>query len=113
MNKSTLLSVLRLTFGMSKMPSAQDIPPNIFIGTVTVDGEPALPGTGITAIIEGKEKGFAQVHELGVYGPLYVKDPPSDRQITFRVDNQMADQTVPGNQGGATILDLTADTNAH
>ena len=111
MDKSTLLSVLRLTLGMSKTPLAQDLPPCIFVGTVTVDGEPALPGTAITALIGGKKKGFVQVHELGVYGPLYLDGPVSDCQITFMVDNYMADQTVPGNTGGASILDLTAHSD--
>ena len=111
MNKSTLLTVLRLTFGMSKMRLAQDMPPCIFVGNITVDSEPALPGTEVSALVDGKVKGFVQVHELGVYGPLDVEGLPSDRQITFRVGDNMADQAVAANQGGATILDLTADSD--
>jgi hypothetical protein len=111
MNKSTLLAVLRLTFGMSKIPLAQDIPLSIFVGNATVDGEPALPGTNVSALIGRKEKGSVQVHELGVYGPLYVEGLPSDCRVTFRVGDNMADQTVTRNKGGATILDLTADSD--
>ena len=109
MNKSTLLAVLRLTFGMSKMRLGWDMPPCIFVGNITVDGEPALPGTEVSALVDGKVKGFVQVHELGVYGPLDVEGLPSDRQITFRVDDHMADQTVSGNDRRAIILDLTVN----
>src|SRR5918996_5593296 len=111
MNKSTLLTVLRLAFGMSKMRLGWDMPPCIFVGNITVDGEPALPGTEVSALVDGKVKGFVQVHELGVYGPLDVEGLLSDRQITFRVDDHMADQTVPGNDRRAIILDLTVNSD--
>jgi hypothetical protein len=111
MNESTLLAVRRLAFGTWKMHSAHEIPTYIFVGIVTVDGEPALPGTEVRAIVDGKAKGFVHVHELGVYGPLYVEGLPSDRQITFRVGNYVANQTVPGNHRRAIILDLTVHTN--
>jgi hypothetical protein len=109
--KSSLLTVLRLTFGMSKMHLAQDMPPCIFVGNITVDGEPALPGTEVSALVDGKVKGFVQVHELGVYGPLDVEGLPSDRPITFRVGDYMADQTVPANRRGAAILDLSVNSD--
>src|SRR5919106_3670445 len=98
MDKSTLLAVLGLTFSMSKMTSADDIPPLLFVGNVTLRGEPVLPGTGITALVHGEEKGFVQVYERGKYGPMYVEYPATDCLITFRIDNQMADQIAPGNR---------------
>jgi hypothetical protein len=110
MDKSTLLAVLGLTFSMSKMTPADDIPPRVFVGNVTLGGEPASPGTGITAMVRGEEKGFVQVYERGEYGPMYVEYPATDCLISFRIDNHMADQTAPGYKTGGIILNLTANT---
>lgn len=111
MNISNLLETMASILGISKLTLTRAIPPRVFIGTVTVGGEPALPGTGVAAVIRGKEKGFVQVHELGVYGPLYVENPASDPQITFKVGAQMADQAFAGDDSRATILDLTVNSD--
>jgi hypothetical protein len=106
-----LLAVLALTFSLSAVASAQDIPPHVFVGNVTVDGMPAPQGTEISAFIGGEEKGFVRVYEGGEYGPLYVEDPISGFLVTFMVGNDTADQAVIWEPGGITTLDLSADSD--
>ena len=41
------------TGGLLFRPALQPAPPHVFAGTVTINGEPAPPGTVVTALVEG------------------------------------------------------------
>ena len=80
--------------------SAQQVPPHVFIGTVSIDGGIPPAGTQVTAIIGGAEQGSSVVSSDGRYGPLLVLQG-SGTTITFRIGTIDASQTVTWQQGGA------------
>ena len=86
---------------------AQNRPPHIFIGTVTIDGAPAPDGTVVTAIVDGAEVGSAVVQN-GEYANLQVGVP--GETVTFRVGNLTANETATTEVGGADIVNLTASS---
>ena len=89
--------------------SAQQVPPHVFIGTVSVDGGIPPAGTQVTALIGGVEQGSSVVGSDGRYGPLLVLQG-SGTTITFRIGTRAANQTVTWVQGGAEVLNLTASS---
>jgi len=84
---------------------AQQIPPHVFIGTVTINGVLAPVGTAITAFIDGVVQGSTEVGSGGGY--TLVVNQGSSTDITFKIGNLDANETATWEQGGATTLDLT------
>ncbi len=41
------------TGGLLARPAFQPAPPHVFAGTVTINGQPAVPGTVVTALVDG------------------------------------------------------------
>jgi Leucine-rich repeat (LRR) protein len=82
-------------------------PPHIFVGTTSFSGIAAPTGTIVTAWNERELWGAAEVGANGSYGPMQVKRG-STTTITFQIGNFAADQTAVWEQGGATLLNLTA-----
>ncbi len=93
----------------------QPIAPCEFYGTITIDGVPAFPGTGITAIIDNQVRGQFTTREVGMYGgpgsaeprlvvPIYSEDV--GKTITFWIDGIRADTTFFIEEGGIFMLDL-------
>ena len=41
------------TSGLLARPAFQPAPPHVFAGTVTINGQPAVPGTVVTALVDG------------------------------------------------------------
>ena len=90
-----------------------------FYGTVTVQGTPAPAGTMITAYIKDTPRGTITMSEPGKFGGtgtfderLIVMSAENDfvdgvPTITFRVNNQTAEQTASYHPGQSTILNLT------
>ena len=90
-----------------------------FYGTVTVQGTPAPAGTMITAYIKDTPRGTITMSEPGTFGGtgtfderLIVMSAENDfvdgvPTITFRVNNQTAEQTASYHPGQSTILNLT------
>lgn len=90
-----------------------------FYGTVTLQGSPAPAGTMITAYIKDTPRGTITVSEPGTFGGtgtfderLIVMSAENDfvdgvPTITFRVNNQTAEQTASYHPGQSTVLNLT------
>lgn len=89
--------------------SAQQVPPHVFIGTVSIDGGVPPAGTEVIALVGGVEQGSSVVSSDGRYGPLLVLQG-SGTTITFRIGTVDANQTVTWEQGGADVLNLTASS---
>jgi hypothetical protein len=64
--KCTVLPViLALLLLAPSAVKAQQRPPHIFAGTVTINGMPTPAGTEVRAMIDGIERGFTTVADLG------------------------------------------------
>jgi outer membrane biosynthesis protein TonB len=97
------------TIPPSPTPSGagQNLPPHIFIGSVTIDGAPAPDGTVVTALVNGAEVGSAVVTD-GKFTNLQVG--AAGQTVTFRVGEVTANETATTEVGGATVVDLTASS---
>jgi hypothetical protein len=102
-----LLTVLALLLALPAVASAQQVPPHVFHGTVTVNGLRAPTGTEVTALAGGQPVATVTVDQNGEYTLLV---PQSEGQVTFRVGTLNADQTGDWEQGGADIVNLTANS---
>lgn len=103
-----LLSVLALLLTLPAMASAQSVPPHIFIGTVTVNGLNAPAGTTITAMIGEDVRGTAAVGANGSYEMQVAAGTGSE--ITFMIDALTVAEPADWEQGGATVLNLSASS---
>lgn len=101
-----LLAVLALFLTLPAIASAQQVPPHVFIGTVTVNGLDAPAGTPLTAVIGGVVQGSTTVEASGAYTLLVNQGSGTD--ITFKIGNLDAAETASWDQGGGTLLDLVA-----
>ena len=88
------------------------VPPHVFAGSATLDGQLVADGTQVVAFILGSEVGTAAT-EGGTYA-LGITQPPgkdfADQIVSFTVAGIAADQTGVWEAGGATELNLTATT---
>jgi hypothetical protein len=100
-----LLTVLALLLALPAVASAQQVPPHVFHGTVTVNGLRAPAGTEVIAVAGGDPVATATVDQNGEYTLLV---PQTEGQITFRVGTLNAAQTGDWEQGGADIVNLSA-----
>ena len=99
-----LLAVLALFLTLPAIASAQQVPPHVFIGTVTENGVPAPVGRAVTASIDGVVVGSTTVKAGGGYTMLV--NQGTGTAITFMVGNLDAAQTASWEQGGGFVLDL-------
>jgi hypothetical protein len=104
-----LLTVLALLLALPAVASAQQVPPHVFHGTVTVNGLQAPAGTEVTALAGGQPVATDTVDQNGEYTLLV---PQSEGEITFRVGTLEAAETSNWEQGGADIVNLTASSFA-
>ena len=104
-----LLTVLALLLALPAVASAQQVPPHVFHGTVTVNGLGAPTGTEVTALAGGQPVATDTVDQNGEYTLLV---PQSEGEITFRVGTLNAAETSNWEQGGANIVNLTASSFA-
>src|SRR5918996_1879375 len=104
-----LLSVLALLFALPAVASAQQVPPHVFIGTVTVNGLRAPAGTEVIALAGGQELATTTVEPEGTYTLLV---PQTEGEVTFRVGTLTAQQRADWEQGGADMVNLTASSIA-
>ena len=84
---------------------SQNRPPQILVGTVTVDGLPAPEGTIVRALVNGVEVASVQVED-GQYLPLAILIP--GQTVTFMVGDLTAAETFLTEVGGVNVLNLTA-----
>ncbi len=109
MTKMRVLALLAVMVMMLMVPavaSAQQVPPHVFTGTVTVNGIFAPPGTTVSAVIDGVQQGSVSTGAGGSY--ILRVNQGSGTDISFMVDTLNAKQTASWEQGGAELLDLTA-----
>jgi hypothetical protein len=102
-----LLSVLALMLALPVVASAQQVPPHVFHGTVTVNGLRAPDGTEVAALAGGEEVASDTVDQNGEYTLLV---PQSEGEVSFRVGTLTAQQTGEWEQGGADMVNLTASS---
>ena len=101
-----LLAVMMMVLMVPAVASAQQVPPHILTGTVTVNGLSAPAGTAVYAFIDGVQQGSATVAANGTY--VLQVSQGSGTDISFLVDTLTAAETASWEQGGADVLDLTA-----
>lgn len=108
-----LLVVLALMFSLPAVASAEVTqPPQVFVGTATINGKPALPGTEVTAVINGVEKASTVVvRPDGAYEALVVEQS-NGSVITFRIGTLTAEESAIWKPGG-DVLHLSASSNSH
>ena len=104
-----LLTALALVLALPAVASAQQVPPHVFHGTVTVNGLRAPAGTEVTALAGGQPVATDTTDQNGEYTLLV---PQSEGEITFRVGTLNAVETSNWEQGGANIMNLTASSFA-
>ena len=115
------IALLAAVFALAFTPGsdAQDTPAR-FVGTVTIDGEPADVGSAVVAIVNGVACGSTSVI-WGATAPAYVLDVPpycasNGDSVSFAVNGHAADQTGTWRSGGSSNFDLmvrTPQANAH
>jgi hypothetical protein len=103
-----LLAVMALLLTLPAVASAQQVPPHILIGTVTVNGLPAPVGTQVRAMIGGQQVGATTIGSNGSYQIQVAQGDGTE--ITFMVGNLTAQETATWEQGGADVLNLTASS---
>lgn len=106
-----LAGILLAVFAL--MPAAlyaaapeQGTPPQVFIGAVTINGQPAPQGTEIAALIDGVSVATAEVNDQGNYS-ITVSDQNVGATVTFTINGQPAGQTGTIEVGGLANLALS------
>lgn len=98
---------------------AQPLPDLMFYGSATIDGQPAIKGSFLTATIDGVTRGSLEITQSGQYGGQYELDPALTVPITvadlgkhvvFSIGDSNADQTFQITSGGRFRQDLTFTT---
>ena len=103
-----LLAVMTLSLALPGAALAQSgPPPHLFVGTATVDGEPARSGTMVFAFVEGKPAGSVAVDARGEF---FLMALGPGREVTFKIGDYPATQTTSWEKGGAAMLNLTASS---
>ena len=94
------------------------IPPHAFVGTVTVDGAPAVDGTQVTAFLEGVPDSVAGTTVTdGRYVIKIVQRSSSstlfaDRKITFKIGGRDGSPTAVWISGSADELNIAVGSSA-
>jgi len=100
------LAALSLLLMLPTVASAQQAPPHVFIGTVTMNGLGAPIGTTLTASIDGLVQGSTTVQAGGKY--MLKVNQSTGGAISFKIGNLVAAESATWEHGGATLLDLNA-----
>ncbi|MDA0265107.1 MAG: hypothetical protein O3A93_13720 [Chloroflexi bacterium] len=102
--------VAALFFILPSLVMAQPAPPHVFLGSVTVNGSPALDGTSVTAFIDGSQIASSVVSG-GSYAALKVAQPVgvnfAGKTVTFTIAGLPAAETALWEMGALTELNLT------
>ena len=103
-------AMVALFLVLPSIASAQRVIPHAFFGSATVNGSPAIDGTVVAALVDGRQVAAKVVSE-GSY-PVLLVEPVADsfvgKTVTFTIGGIPADQTVLWAQGEVTNLNLTA-----
>ena len=103
-------AMVALFLVLPSIASAQRVIPHAFFGSATVNGSPAIDGTVVAALVDGRQVAAKAVSD-GSY-PVLLVEPNADsfagKTVTFTIGGIPADQTVLWAQGEVTNLNLTA-----
>jgi hypothetical protein len=103
-----LLTALALLLTMPAAAYAQAVPPHIFVGQAMVDGDDAMDGTIVTAMIDEEVKGSTTVMD-GWY-TLPVRHG-NGTEISFMLGSMNVMEKGSWMQGGATLMNLMTGTD--
>ena len=81
-------------------------PPQVFLGSATIDGNPAPEGTVVAALINGVAVSTVEVNASGRYSNILV--PTAGAAVTFTIGGLPAAETATSEVGGLGFLNLTA-----
>lgn len=105
--------MLVATAAVPGLAAGQEAVPASYYGSVTVNGEPADPGTEIEAVVDGTTYDTITVEEAGTFGgsgpfeeKLTVEEPDSGDTVKYRVGDVVADTTVTWEEGDVREVDL-------
>ncbi|MCX6008630.1 MAG: hypothetical protein NTW48_01045 [Chloroflexi bacterium] len=106
-----LIIMLAMALGMAQpaQADAPPAPPHQLYGTVTVNDNPAPPGTAVSIRINGTEVASAATNAQGKYGysPTLKISGSSGATMEFYVNGVKAQQTYTLSSGAVTNLNLT------
>lgn len=102
-----LLMMLALTLGIAQPAHAQSPPPmpHGFWGSVTIDGNPASPGTTVSVLVGGAPVGSTTTDAQGTYS--YTVSGTSGATVEFYVNGAKSQQTYTLSSGAITNLNLS------
>jgi len=87
-----------------------DAPPNIFLGTASIDGKVAADGANVTSCIDGEPVASTLVSERQFLITIEQRSPSLlGKEVTFSVDGLDANETAVWKVGGADLIDLSAE----
>ena len=87
-----------------------DAPPNIFLGTASIDGKVAADGANVTSCIDGEPVASTLVSERQFLITIEQRSPSLLRkEVTFSVDGLDANETAVWKVGGADLTDFSAE----
>ena len=89
---------------------AGDVPPNVFFGSATIDGQSVPDGTNVTACIDDEPVASASLSDGKFLLTIEQRIPTlMGKTITFSVGGVDANETAVWKQGDAVLFDLSAD----
>ena len=100
-----MLAALALLLTLPAVAYAQSLPPHIFVGHAMVDGDDAMDGTVVTAMIGEDVKGTTTVMD-GMY--TLPVNAGAGTEVSFMVGDMSVMEKGSWMQGGATMMDLMA-----
>ena len=116
MTKNRFLALVTALFLLLAIPTAvfaQRVPPQVIVGSATLDGASAADGAAITAWIGGEQ--VADTHASGGEFTLLLDQGDGSyagETVSFKVSGVEAAETVDWVQGGAVLLDLVANSSS-
>ena len=102
-----LLAIVALLGALPVPALAQGEPPHVLMGTATINGSPASPGTEIVAMAGGREVGSATARAGGSFR-LDLSNP-SGQLVTFMISGSQALQTLDGWRSGFVQRNYSLD----
>ena len=108
-----LVTALVLLLAIPTAVFAQRVPPQVIVGSATLDGASAADGAAITAWIGGEQ--VADTHASGGEFTLLIDQGDGSyagETVSFKVSGVEAAETVAWVQGGAVLLDLVANSGS-
>ena len=108
-----LVTALFLLLAIPTAVFAQRVPPQVIVGSATLDGASAADGAAITAWIGGEQ--VADTHASGGEFTLLLDQGDGSyagETVSFKVSGVEAAETVDWVQGGAVLLDLVANSSS-